>query len=60
MGRAGRRLRAPFIPPAEDNFDENNINEKWKDLDDPEFKEHVTSLRNSSVQQQFNGYYYDH
>lgn len=35
-----RRLQAPFIPPAEDNFDESNINEKWKDLDDPDFKEH--------------------
>lgn len=45
-----RRLRAPFVPPAEDNFDENNINEKWKDIDDPEFKEHTGSLRNSSVQ----------
>lgn len=40
-----RRLPAPFIPPAEDNFDESNINEKWKDLDDPDFKEHKSSLR---------------
>lgn len=35
-----KRLRAPFIPPHEDNFDESNINEKWRDLDDPDFKDH--------------------
>jgi serine/threonine protein kinase len=55
-----RRLRAPFIPPLEDNFDQKNINEEWKDLDDPEFKEHTISLRRNSVQGMFNGYYYDY
>ncbi len=55
-----KRLKAPFIPPSEDNFDESNINEKWKDLDDPDFKEHAASLRKNEVQAQFNGYYYDH
>jgi hypothetical protein len=29
-----RRLKAPFIPPAEDNFDQKNINEEWRDLED--------------------------
>ena len=27
---------------------------------DPEFKEHAASLRKNSVQEQFNGYYFDH
>ena len=53
-------LESPFIPPNEDNFDTKNINEEWKDLDDPEFKENLTNLRRGSVQELFNGYYYDH
>ena len=44
----------------EDNFDQKNINEEWKDLDDPEFKENVQNLRRPSVQAFFNGYYYDY
>ena len=36
-----KKLESPFIPPLEDNFDTKNINEEWKDLDDPEFKENV-------------------
>ena len=57
---AEKRVRAPFIPPLEDNFDLKNINEEWKDIDDPEFKEHASSLRRNSVQTLFNGYYYDY
>ena len=34
--------------------------EEWKDLDDPEFKENAASLRQKSVQEQFNGYYFDY
>ena len=26
-----RKIKAPFIPPKEDNFDQKNINEDWKD-----------------------------
>jgi len=44
----------------EDNFDTKNINEEWKDVDDPEFKENTTNLRKNSVQELFNGYYYDY
>lgn len=55
-----KRLRAPFIPPMEDNFDQKNINEEWKDIDDPEFKENQSNLRRNSVQALFNGYYYDY
>jgi hypothetical protein len=44
-----KRLRAPFIPPLEDNFDQKNINEEWKDIDDPEFKENASNLRRNSV-----------
>jgi hypothetical protein len=44
----------------EDNFDQKNINEEWKDIDDPEFKDNLTNLRRNSVQALFNGYYYDY
>jgi hypothetical protein len=43
-------VRAPFIPPLEDNFDQKNISEEWKDVDDPEFKENITNLRKNSTQ----------
>ena len=43
-----KRVRAPFIPPLEDNFDQKNISEEWKDLEDPEFKENCTNLRRNS------------
>lgn len=33
-----RRLKSPFIPPKEDNFDQKNINEEWKDIEDEQFK----------------------
>lgn len=55
-----RNIEAPFIPSEEENFDQKNINEEWKDLDDPEFKENSTNLRRGSVQSLFNGYYFDH
>ena len=42
----------------EDNFDQKNISEEWKDVEDPEFKENVQSLRKNSTQAQFNGYYF--
>ena len=57
---ANRNLIAPFIPPEEENFDQKNINEEWKDLDDPEFKENTSNLRRQSVQALFNGYYFDY
>jgi hypothetical protein len=44
----------------EDNFDQKNISEEWKDLEDPEFKEYTQSLRRNSVQAMFNGYYFDY
>ena len=37
-----------------------NINEEWKDLEDPTFKENALLLRRNSVQALFNGYYYDY
>lgn len=27
-----KRVQSPFIPPAQDNFDQKNINEEWKDI----------------------------
>ena len=29
-----KRIKSPFIPKAEDNFDQKNINEEWRDLED--------------------------
>jgi hypothetical protein len=55
-----KKIESPFIPPLEDNFDTKNINEEWKDIDDPEFKENQQNLRKNSVQELFNGYYYDY
>jgi len=34
-----KKIKAPFIPSKEDNFDEKNINEDWKDLEDENFIE---------------------
>ena len=36
-----KKIKAPFIPPREDNFDIKNINEEWKDLEDESFKSNV-------------------
>ena len=55
-----KRLRAPFIPPQEDNFDQKNINEEWRDLEDEAFKENAQSLVRPSTQELFAGYYFDH
>lgn len=33
-----KKIQAPFIPPNEDNFDQKNINEDWRDLEDDDFK----------------------
>ena len=55
-----KRLRAPFIPPQEDNFDQKNINEEWRDLEDEAFKENALSLVRTSTQELFSGYYFDH
>jgi len=44
-----KRIKSPFIPPKDDNFDQKNINEEWKDIDDPNFKENQLLLRRNSV-----------
>eukprot|EP00343_Euplotes_focardii_P010720 CAMPEP_0205831590 /NCGR_PEP_ID=MMETSP0206-20130828/44456_1 /ASSEMBLY_ACC=CAM_ASM_000279 /TAXON_ID=36767 /ORGANISM="Euplotes focardii, Strain TN1" /LENGTH=140 /DNA_ID=CAMNT_0053136345 /DNA_START=244 /DNA_END=666 /DNA_ORIENTATION=+ len=54
------RLKPRFIPKSkEDNFDAKNINEDWKDQDSDKMKENTLLLRRNSVQNMFNGYYYD-
>lgn len=54
-----KKIKAPFIPPKQDNFDTKNINEEWKDLEDEQFKNNVLLLKRNSVQALFHGYYYD-
>ena len=55
-----RKVKAPFIPPREDNFDQKNINEDWKDQEDEQFKQNAIMLRRNSIQSLFNGYYFDY
>jgi hypothetical protein len=55
-----KKIVAPFKPPRSDNFDEKNINEEWRDIDDDSFKENLRSLRKNSVQSCFADYYFDH
>jgi hypothetical protein len=31
-------MKAPFVPPKEDNFDQKNINEDWKDQEEEQFQ----------------------
>lgn len=54
-----KRIKSPFIPPKGENFDQKNINEEWKDIEDPQYKETLGLLRRQSVQELFNGYYFD-
>ena len=44
-----KKIKAPFIPPKQDNFDTKNINEEWKDLEDEQFKNNVLLLKRNSV-----------
>lgn len=55
-----KRLKAPFVPPQDDNFDQKNINEEWRDIEDEQFKENFLTLRSNSTQALFAGYYFDH
>ena len=57
---AEKKVQSPFVPPKEDNFDQKNINEEWKDLEDENFKENAISLKRQSTQDLFSGYYYDY
>ena len=45
-----RKLKSPFIPNKSDNFDQKNISEEWKDMDDADFIEHQESLHEVEVQ----------
>mmetsp|Transcript_29373 Transcript_29373/g.28970 ORF Transcript_29373/g.28970 Transcript_29373/m.28970 type:complete len:217 (-) Transcript_29373:8-658(-) len=54
------RVKPRYLPKQkEDNFDSKNINEEWKDQDSDKMKENTLLLRRNSVQNLFNGYYYD-
>ena len=58
---AEKKIPSPFIPTKGlDHFDQKNINEEWKDIEDEKFKENVLNLRRNSVQTLFNGYYFDY
>ena len=54
-----RRLKSPFIPPKEDNFDAKYTNSDWKDNNTEQMRQNSMLLRRNSVQALFNGYYHD-
>ena len=56
-----KHVLAPYIANCkEDNFDPRTCQEPWKDQEDPEVqKEQQEMLRRKSVQDLFQGYYYD-
>lgn len=47
------------MPPPSDNYDEKNINEEWRDVEDEDFRANLASLHDVSLQEMFKGYYYD-
>ena len=42
-------IKAPFNPHKLDNFDAHAVQEEWKDIDDPDFKENLGLLTNPTV-----------
>jgi len=55
----GRRVKSPFVPPKEDNFDAKYTNSDWKDNNEEQMRQNSLLLRRNSVQALFNGYYHD-
>ena len=47
-GLKNKKTKAPYIPPAEDNFDQKHINENWKD-DEEAMRQNSVMLRRDSV-----------
>jgi len=54
-----KRLRSPFVPQGQDNFDHQNSNSEWKDQNDEEMLKSGEMLRRDSVQDLFSEYYFD-
>lgn len=52
-------MKAPFSVGNKDNFDMVNSNSEWKDLEEEGMIKSNMMLRRDSVQEVFNGYYYD-
>ena len=55
----GKRVKSPFVPPKEDNFDAKYTNSDWKDNNEEQMRQNSLLLRRNSVQALFNGYYHD-
>ncbi len=52
-------MAAPFVPESVDNFDEKVSNDGWNDEGTDKMKEAALLVQDESVQEMFNGYYYD-
>lgn len=40
-----KKILSPFIPTTEENFDLDNIDEPWRDIEDPDFISSLESLK---------------
>jgi serum/glucocorticoid-regulated kinase 2 len=54
-----REIKAPFVPDRIDNFDQKVSNDDWNDEESDKMKEAANLIKDESVQELFNGYYYD-
>jgi len=54
-----KTIVSPFIPDKVDNFDEKVSNDGWNDEGSDKMKEAAKLMEDDSVQELFNGYYYD-
>ena len=54
-----KKILSPFIPTTEENFDLDNIEEPWRDIEEPDFIASLESLKDPLNKSQFLGYYYD-
>lgn len=54
-----QRLKSPFTPPNEDNFDAAYTNGEWKDQNSEQILQNMQLLDQENVQKAFVGYYHD-
>lgn len=54
-----QRLKSPFNPPNEDNFDAAYTNGEWKDQNSEQILQNMQLLDQENVQKAFVGYYHD-
>lgn len=53
------RLKSPYIPPNEDNFDAAYTNSDWKDQNSEQLLQNMQLVDSEAHQKAFMGYYHD-